>query len=213
MSDSTSLQQSWTPLQLSVDQSYLGCPEYLLDVLRSFSVYRDILTSPEPIDEIVSDSYIQQAGSVLESTKEFDCYAWASSLPQSYSQDTQKLYTLAQSYKIGSLIYGRRVFDALANKTTSRDDLVRELIGTIDALKADEALFKCMLWPMFVAGLEAQEKTQRDFVIGSLDKFWFETKCVNVVNAGNILRKFWKQNCQTSWIFNIGQLERDWLLI
>jgi len=201
------------PLQKSVDQSYLGCPEYLLDVLRSFSVYRDILASPEPIDQIVFHTYVQQVSSVLGSTQEFDCYAWASSLPQS-PQVTQKLYTLAQAYKIGSLIYGRRVMDALvANNATAQDGLVCELIGIIDALKTDEALFKCILWPMFVAGLEAQEQTQRDFVIGCLEKFWFETKCVNVVNAGNILKKFWQQDCQTPWIFNIGQLGRDWLLI
>ena len=202
------------PLQKSVDQSYLGCPEYLLAVLQSFSFFRDILANLEPIDGIILHSDIQQASNVLESTQNFDCDTWASSLPQSHPQDIHKLCTLAQAYKISSLIYGRCVLDALlANNATSQDDLVCELIGIIDALKPDEALFKCILWPMFVAGLEAQKQTQRDFIIDCLEKFWFETKCINVVNAGNILRKFWQQDCQASWIFNIGQLGRDWLLI
>ena len=128
------------------------------------------------------------------------------------------LYNLTQSYKIASLIYGNCVLGAYVGDTTSQSDLVDELIRIIDALKNDEALFKCILWPMFVAGLESQRQAQRDFVTGCLEKFWFETKCINVVNAGNILQRFWRQEDQqktslSHWIFNIGQLGSDWLLI
>lgn len=202
------------PIQKSVEQSYLGCPEYLLDVLRSFSFYRDILANPEPVDEFILYSYIQQISSVLDSTYNFNCYAWASSLPQHPSnQAISRLYTLAQAYKIGSLIYGRRVLDALSGNTTPQDNLVSELIYIINKLKDDQDLFKCVLWPIFVAGLEARYQTQRNSVITCLDKLWFETECLNVVNTGNILRNFWQQDCQASRIFNIGQLGRDWLLI
>ncbi|KAB8255659.1 fungal-specific transcription factor domain-containing protein [Aspergillus pseudonomiae] len=221
LSNTPSLQQSTTPLQMSLDQSYLGCPELLLDALRSFSICRDMLAGSDPLDRGSLESYIDNVSRVLDITQGFDCRAWVSDVPQlhTYStHDTDMLSTLAEAYKAGTLIYGIRVRDALTGDTTPVNDLVCALIALIEAMRCDEALFKCMLWPMFVAGLESRQQDQRDFVISCLEKFWFETKCINVVNAANILRRFWKmddtqQTLSSQWIFNIGQLGRDWLLI
>jgi hypothetical protein len=206
---------------MSVDKSYLGCPEYLLDALRFFSACRDLLASSEILDEGTLHSIIQELSAVLDATQSFDFYTWASSLPQPHppsTQDIQMLATLAQSYKVGTLIYGKRVLGALNGESTSQDDLVCELIDIIEALRRDEALFKCILWPMFVAGLESRQQPQREYVISCLEKFWLETKCINVVNAGNLLRNFWRQEDSetmllSQWIFNIGRLGGDWLLI
>ncbi|KAF7586990.1 hypothetical protein BBP40_007882 [Aspergillus hancockii] len=221
LSNSTSLRQSKTPLPMSVDKSYLGCPENLLEALQSFSACRDVVANAAPLDETTLYSLIQEINTVLDSTRSFDCNSWASKLPQPHSssaQDIRMLSTLAQSYKIGTMIYGKRVLSTLMGENISQDDLVYELIGMVEILKGDESLFKCILWPMFVAGLESRQQPQRDYVISCLEKFWFETKCINVVNAGNLLRKFWQQEdsektSSSHWIFNIGQLGGDWLLI
>lgn len=215
------LQQSRTPLLKRVDQLYLGCPEYLLDALQSFIACRNKLINLLPLDEIALRPYIERACAVLDSTQNFDCYNWALHLPQpdnSTAYNPHILYTLAQSYKLGTLIYGRRVHDALTGNTSSLDDLVCELVDTISSLRSDGTLFKCILWPMFIAGLESRQKSQRHFLIGCLEKFWLETKCLNVVNAGDILRKFWDQEDHGSvsspqWIFNTSQLGHEWLLI
>ncbi|KAB8276379.1 C6 transcription factor (Acr-2) [Aspergillus minisclerotigenes] len=221
LSNTPPLQEPTTPLQMSLDQSYLGCPEFLLDALRSFSICRDALAGSDPLDQGGLQSYIGNVSTVLDLTQSFDCRAWASDLAQLHTHsthDTTMLSTLAEAYKAGALLYGRRVLDALTGKTTPLSDLVCELITIIEAMRCDEGLFKCILWPMFVAGLESRQQDQRDFVIGCLKKFCFETKCINVVNAANILRRFWKmedtqQTLSSQWIFNIGQLGRDWLLI
>ncbi|KAE8358399.1 fungal-specific transcription factor domain-containing protein [Aspergillus caelatus] len=221
LSNTPSLHEPTTPLQMSLDKSYLGCPEFLLDALRSFSICRDMLAGSDPLEEGSLQSYIENVSIVLNLTQDFDCRAWASDLPQldtHSTHDTNMLSTLAEAYKAGALIYGRRVSDALVRETTPLNHLVGGLIAIIEAMRCDEALFKCILWPMFVAGLESQQQDQRDFIISCLEKFWFETKCINVVNAANILRRFWKmsdtqQTVSSQWIFNIGQLGRDWLLI
>ncbi|KAB8225518.1 C6 transcription factor (Acr-2) [Aspergillus novoparasiticus] len=220
LSSAPSLQQPTTPLHMRLDQSYLGCPEFLLDALRSFSICRDLLAGSHPRDEGLQ-SYIENVSTVLDLTQSFDCRAWALDLAKENihsTYDTNMLSNLAEAYKAGALIYGSRVLDALTGDTTLLDDLVCELITIIEAMRCDEALFKCILWPMFVAGLESRQQDQRDFMIGCLEKFWFETKCINVVNAACILRRFWKmedtqQTLSSQWIFNIGQLGRDWLLI
>ncbi|KAF7621448.1 C6 transcription factor (Acr-2) [Aspergillus flavus] len=216
----TPYQGPTTPLQMRLDQSYIGCPEFLLDALRSFSICRDMLAGSHPLDKGLQ-LYIENVSTVLDLTRSFDCRAWASDITQLHThstQDTTMLSMMAESYKAGALIYGRRVLDALTGNMTPLSDLVRELITIIEAMRCDEALFKCILWPMFVAGLESRQQDQRDFVIGCLEKFWFETKCINVVNAANILKRFWRmedtqQTLSSQWIFNIGQLGRDWLLI
>jgi hypothetical protein len=133
-------------------------------------------------------------------------------------QDIDKLCKLSQSYKIGALIYGRRVLDALMNDVTSQDGLICELLNVIGVLKDDKILLKCALWPIVIAGLECQSRAQEEFLTSCLENFWADTNCLNVVNASKILHEYWaredRQELSSShWIFNVGCLGRDWLLI
>lgn len=178
------------------------------------------MVSP-PVDQNSIDSQIKDTTSFLEIIRGFDCHVWASSLQQSRtssSQETTSLFKLSQAYKIGSLIYGQRVLDVLTGETTAQDQLVSALLGVIDSLKDDQFMFKCILWPIFVAGLESHGQAQRDFLVSSLEKFWVLTKCLNAVNAAKILQDYWQQKdasgeIDSQWIFNIGNLGRDWLWI
>lgn len=209
------------PLQDIVEQSFLGCPQYLLNAVQYFSLQRDAIADLEPLDDATVRHHIQDITVVLESIQNFDCYAWAASLPrrhQSSPRDIKNLCTLSHSYKLGALIYGRRVLDALTNEVSSQDALVYELTGVIGALRDDDALFKCILWPIFVAGLECRWQAQREFLTGCLERFWTITNCFNVINAAELLQEYWQQeDCQcpfsSRWIFNMGCLGRDWLLI
>ncbi|KAJ5767274.1 uncharacterized protein N7511_004890 [Penicillium nucicola] len=205
--------------QEAIEKSFLGCPEYLLKAIQFLSNERDTIAASK-LDQAAIQTHIQDTTAMLSLIQNFDCYAWVSSL-QTSSQSTpnkiSNLCTLSQAYKIGASIYGRRVLDALTDDVTLQDDLLSELLGLIDALKEDEALFKCILWAIFVAGLECRTQAQRDFLVECLEKFWVATSCLNVVNAANILRDYWQQEdkleVSSRWIFDIGRLGRDWLLI
>ncbi|KAK9372179.1 fungal-specific transcription factor domain-containing protein [Lipomyces chichibuensis] len=213
--------RSGMPLQEIVEESFLGCPEYLLNAIQYISLQRDVIAGLEPLDYAAINYHIQDITTVLESIQNFDCYIWASSLPQphqSLKRDINNLCILSQSYKTGALIYGRRVLDALTKDVTSQDGLVCELIGLIGTLKDDKSLLKCILWPIFVAGLECRCIAERDFLTGCLEKFWVDTNCLNVINAARILQTYWQQGDRqqpfsSQWIFSIGRLGRDWLLI
>lgn len=190
-----------------------------MTAIQFLSSERDTIAGSK-LDEAAIQTHIQDTTAMLSLIQNFDCYAWASSLQhsrQSSPKEISNLCSLSQAYKIGALIYGRRVLDALTEDVTLQDDLVSELLGLIDALKEDEALFKCILWAIFVAGLECRTHAQRDFLVGCLEKFWVATSCLNVVNAANILRDWWQQEdkleVSSRWIFDIGRLGRDWLLI
>lgn len=156
---------------------------------------------------------------MLESIRNFDCDLWALNLPppESPTRDLNKLCILSQSWKVSALIYGRRVLDILTNDVSLQDELVCELIGLIGALE-DNEVYKCILWPIFVAGLECRWQAQRHFLVDSLEKFWAATKCFNAINAAKILQTYWQQEglqepFSPQWMFNFGHLGRDWLLV
>jgi hypothetical protein len=121
-------------------------------------------------------------------------------------------------YKIGALIYGRRVLDALMNDVTSQEGLVSTLVSIIGELKEDKILLKCVLWPIFIAGLECQTQSRRGFVTSCLEKFGVDTNCLNAINAFKILPEYWSREdyqelSSSQWIVNVAHLGRDWLLI
>ncbi|OJJ36327.1 hypothetical protein ASPWEDRAFT_106714 [Aspergillus wentii DTO 134E9] len=213
--------QLWMMPQENVEQSFLGCPEYILNAIQYLSQQRDIILSLNPVDVAGIDYHIQNLTTVLESIQNFDCYAWASTLPQPQSssvRDTHHLGLLSQSYKTGALVYGRRVLDILTQDVISQDDLISELINLIGALKDDNALYKCVLWPIVMIGFECQWQSQRDFVTGCLERFWTDTSCLNAINAAKVLQTYWQQGdtqepFSSQWIFNIGCFGGDWLLI
>lgn len=182
---------------------------------------RDSISGPQPLDDAAVRSHTTETASLLALIHNFDSYTWASSLQHSRNSSPQEianLCTLSQAYKIGTLLYGQRILDALTGEVTLQDELLSELLGLIDSLKDDEDMFKCVLWSVFVAGLECRWQAQRDFLIGSLERFWEITRCLNAVNAAKILREYWEQmestpEAPSQWIFDIGRLGRDWLWI
>jgi hypothetical protein len=158
---------------------------------------------------------------MLELTEGFDSLEWASDLKRraaSPTTEVKSLCMLSQAYKVATLLYGRRVLSALSTQPTSNNaKLVSQLLSLIEALQNDAILFKCLLWPTFIAGLESWAKSQQAFVMESLRALWDSTSCLNVIGASKILRDHWKREdfpdalmCEIS---DVGGLGRGWLLI
>ncbi|KAJ5161714.1 hypothetical protein N7492_007106 [Penicillium capsulatum] len=221
LSQFSSLNQQELRVQETIEKAFLGCPEYMLTAIQCLSMQRDSISGVKPLDDTTIHSHMAETASLLTLIDNFDSYAWASSLQYSRDSSPQKianLCKLSQAYKIGTLLYGQRILDALTSEVTVQDDKLSELLGLIDSLKDDQDMFKCVLWPVFVAGLECRWQAQRDFLIGSLERFWEITRCLNAVNAAKTLRGYWEQvglpsEAPSQWIFDIGRLGRDWLWI
>ncbi|KAJ5131170.1 uncharacterized protein N7515_007209 [Penicillium bovifimosum] len=218
LSEFVATDQAETQTHEAIEKSFLGCPEFLLTAIQFLSNERDAIAAKLPDDTTVQ-AHIQDTTAMLELIQHFDCYAWASNLPSKRcpANAVDELCTLSQVFKLGALLYGRRVLDALTETVTEQDNLLSELLGLIDILKDHEALFKCVLWAIFVAGLECRSQAQKRFLVGSLEKFWIATSCLNVINAAKILHEYWDQRegmeISPRWIFDIGNLGRDCLLI
>ncbi|KAL4969826.1 Zn(II)2Cys6 transcription factor [Aspergillus stella-maris] len=199
-----------------VEESFLGCPEYILTSVQFFSLQRDMIAGGTPSEPL----HAEDITAVLHAVRDFDRYTWATSLPQeSGKRDIEELCKLARVYQLGALLYGQRVLDAFQGIRSDATTVLPELIAVINSLRRS-TLLKCILWPIFVAGLECQDQRQRDILIQALAQFWSDTYCSNVKNAAKILQEYWTKIDDTTsktvasdWIFDIGSSTNDWLLI
>ncbi|KAL6231627.1 hypothetical protein BDW75DRAFT_233440 [Aspergillus navahoensis] len=214
LSKSPSIDESSNLLDDVIEESFLGCPEFILTAVQFFSLQRDMIADENSPDRPRAEDVV----SVLDAVRDFDCRAWASALPQdSVTHDIDGLTRLARAYQLGGILYGRRILDAVEELRTFQDSVVSELVDIITSLQHGN-LLKCTLWPITVAGLECQAQLQRDLLIQALEQFWQDTKCCNVTNAANILQNYWRKidhdpNVANDWVFAIGRSSHDWLLI
>lgn len=209
----------------SIIRSFLGCPGFLLGAIRYFSNQRHAGTDTG--DETSIHEHVQDTLTMLELTRNFDCLKWASDFLQSTQStststvEIQKLSLLSQAYKTAAVLYGNRVICALKSptltKTFDNEALVSQLLDVIESLKGDEALFKCLLWPVFIAGLECQSDNEQNLVIGSLKLLWDVTCCLNIISASRILHEYWKRKHSAGNLVpqesDLYVIEEGWLLI
>lgn len=202
-------------------ESFLGCPEYLLNAVRYFSLQRDSLAGARSTMHPSRLEQLLGLTTMLESVESFDGQLWARGLRRKSSStcDALGLYSLFRSYQLAALLFGRRVHDALKNESTPQDDLVLDLLSVIASIMKDHPyLLKCTLWPIFIAGLECRDPSARKFITSALGQFYGDTRCINVANAAQILRDYWVERDQpgaacAEWIFDVSRLRDDWLLV
>lgn len=216
------VEESWN--QESIVRSFLGCPSFLLRAIRYFSNQKHAIENLSRHDDATLQRYVQDTQAMLGLTAEFDCLEWASASVQSSSFPTvatQKLSLLAEAYRTAAMLYGNRVLDAFKAPTmavvSDNEALVSHLLDVIDSLKSDVALFKCLLWPTFIAGLECRAEYEQGLVVKSLKMLWDLTCCLNVIGASNILRGYWERehakNHSAPEQSQLYMIEQGWLLI
>ena len=205
----------------SMADSFLGCPGLLLRAIRFISAERDIIAVglPHVKDQArsVHEARIVAMLDLVEgfdfSTSPFAQQDNVSSIQQ--GQIVQRRRVLSEVYKIGTLVYGKRVLATLLRAEITLDEDVSNLLELLDSLRGDQELLKCVLWPLFVAGIECRSTEQRQYFIQHLEEFWMTTKCLNAVNAAKILQEYWQRGNTgtTSWPFDSGRFGRLWLLM
>ncbi|KAM3448782.1 hypothetical protein MY3296_007507 [Beauveria thailandica] len=193
-SDSISLSECYIVNQSilhkeSIVRSFLGCPEYLLRAIWFLSNQRVVLMESRRHDDADMSGHVQDTIAMLELAD-------------------------AQAYKCATLLYGRQ---ALGAETWDDEHLLSQLLELAEFLQHDATLFKCLLWPIFIAGLASKAHRQQDAVTESLRRLWDLTNCLNVIGASKILRNFWGKNKQAGdqmrAMPKLEGLAHGWLLI
>lgn len=200
-----------------MDYSFLACPDTILRTIRSLSRERDDIARSGMRNDTSLQNHTQTISALVKTIERFDCALWASESqkPTRSRQDIHFLAVVAHVYKIAALLYAKRILSALQKQSKAQDDLLLEILGLLNGLKDRPELLKCVLWPIFVAGLECQSLEQKNFFLARLEDFWMTTNCLNVINAANILQEYWKRDNQENmcWAFDVGRFGQAWLLI
>ncbi|KAJ5199824.1 hypothetical protein N7472_005028 [Penicillium cf. griseofulvum] len=210
--------------QTSIIRSFLGCPEFILGAISYLSNQRHAAQSLDIKDDVLVHEHIQDILTMLKLIADFDCFQWASDSMQSKNPsmlEIQRLSLLSQAYRDAALLYGDRVLHAFKTSTggiaTDNDKLVSQLLNVIESLVCDAALFKCLLWPTFIAGLACQTHVEKTMVLNDLKRLWSLTCCLNVINASKILKEFWERKPIAGNLVveesELHVLEQGWLLI
>ncbi|CAI6094231.1 unnamed protein product [Clonostachys chloroleuca] len=207
----------------SINDSFLGCPAFLLRAIRFISTERDLLMAKlQDIGLGAKETDKRSLEEMLSLVETFDCDRSPFDIPKEFSSspqnqdETHHRSVLSKAYRIGILIYGKRVLEPLTEgRTSGVAELVSELLNLLDTLRGDQNLLRCVLWPLFVAGLECQSPQQRKYFLMHLEKFWMATKCLNVIHAARILEDYWKEGggSSISWPFDSGRFGRVWLFM
>ena len=206
----------------SMRDSFLGCPELLLRAIRFISTERDTVAAmlQNKHSEYRRDHEVHLAA-MLDLVEKFEFHESPFNLHYGESsflrnqQETQRRHVLSEVYKLGTLIYGKRVLSALTEPGISFNNDVSRLLELLDMLREDRESLKCVLWPVFVTGLECTSPRQRQHFVTHLEEFWMTTKCLNAVNAAKILQDHWKRDGQEAvpWPFDSGRFGRLWLFM
>lgn len=168
----------------------------------------------------LDNSAVRDTIVMLELTEEFDSNEWASNFQQpkaSATKETGQLCMLSQAYKNAALLYGRQVLGTPWTETTRNKELVSQLLSLVESLKHNATLFKCLLWPTFMAGLGSQAQSQKNSVVKLLEWLWNSTNCLNVISASKLLQDYWKGREQAGTrvpgTSDKDELAYGWLLI
>ena len=209
--------------QESIIRSFLGCPGFLLRAIHFFSVQRHLVGSLQLHDDLTIYEHIRNTSTMLELTAKFNCHRRAlESVQLRVPSEVQieELTLLLQAFKIATMLYGNRILHAFKTHlgiiTPDNHELVLQLLSTIDSLKSNATFFKCLLWPIFIVGLESQVASEHELVVEFLKRIWNLTCCVNVINASKILRDSWKHVHLGSSLAPgtaIPVIETGWLLV
>ncbi|KAH7134891.1 fungal-specific transcription factor domain-containing protein [Dendryphion nanum] len=184
-------------LQYAETNNYLSCPAPLLRImLQSFELpdTRGLASSP------LHDQIQEKVRQLLEAAISFDPVQWSCNfMPASPFEDLDKRVRIASAHRSAVCIYIARVLpctnplldpdsgSALVSLTALADDIVHH----VSHLNPGDTLFKSISWPLFLAGAESEDPTQRTWILDMLDAFYRVMYWGYVPTVKKVLETIW----------------------
>ncbi|KAJ5846281.1 hypothetical protein N7534_009950 [Penicillium rubens] len=221
------------------ENSWVGCPAYLLEVIFFLHAlwYPDsevaaITPQPTALPNAIQHSQpltLDSFASLLQGIRDFDPIAW--------SQEMQNVFFIPNlTYPASSHAPEKASRPPWADVGLPPDHklIATNLITQICLIPDSDPHFKCLIWPTFIAGAECRP-SQRGLILEKLGSLFEALTSVNVRNAAWVLRLMWqkqdlkRQECQNlsgeqgydnndydiefDWIEELDNTRLDWLFI
>jgi hypothetical protein len=204
-------------LQYAETNNYLSCPAPLLRVmLKSFDLSEELTSEVQ-----------RQLKDLVAAALSFDPCQWSHELhPASPTEDLEKRVRIASAHRAAVCIYLARFIpcthplldnssgSALVNLTGLSD----EIIHHISFLTPDDALFKSISWPLFMAGAEAEGHAQRAWIMNILDEFYSIMYWGYIPTVKRVLDCVWTckdrspEGSPSCWVTEVKEMGTDILI-
>ncbi|PGH26823.1 hypothetical protein AJ80_01402 [Polytolypa hystricis UAMH7299] len=238
-----STQLETTPPQLSASESdlFLGCPAYLLHLILFISSLRhanassqtraaqaDVSTILSHIDAFDPEQWTLKLQSQVSEISDDSFFPDDSSSPSRiYSlfrpsnrnerPSFRDPYHLASAHKVAITIYATRVLLRPSVEEYSFADQVTQLITHISQIPRSSEIFKSILWPTFIAGIECRCPEQRAWIRDTVETLWLGCLTANIKAAVRVLDAIWDRendgNVQGDWIEFLDRSNVSWLFV
>ncbi|CAP67478.1 uncharacterized protein PODANS_6_11340 [Podospora anserina S mat+] len=173
--------------------SYHCCPPVMLEtILATSRLFHDHLSAPE--------EKVKRALELLGRAKKFDVVDWVYAIQGlSLEQDDLSVrVSLARAHRAAACLYILLcVPDALKPLgLVSLEPLVLELRGYIAEVPLDHVLLKGIVWPVFLAGAQTTEASQRVWYVERLESVWAKNPWIcpwgYIRTAIEMMREIWE---------------------
>lgn len=213
-------------LRYAETNNYLSCPGPLLRVMIESFALPD--THGSPSTEARTQDYVQeQVGQLLQRALAFDPVAWSRDFePASPYENIEQRICIASAHRSAVCIYLARVLPltnplldaASGTALVSLTALANDVVYHISHLKPEDALFKSICWPLFLAGAESEDQSQREWIMNTLDELYSLLYWGYLHTSKRVLEAIWQYrdkagpgtaNC---WVEKVKDLGVDILI-
>lgn len=206
-------------LQHAETNNYLCCPAPLLRImLQSFTLSNlsDNLEDPD-------HQSLNSVKALLELALAFDPVEWLRNFrPASPKDDLSKRLHVAAAHRCAVCIYLARfvpytspLLDPHSGVAfISLTGLATEIVHHLSHLTPEDTLFKSISWPLFLAGAEADDQVERDWIMSTLDSFYSVLRWGYIRNAKQVLEAIWgyKAAGAACWVTEVRRMGTEMLI-
>jgi hypothetical protein len=166
-------------------------------MLQSFKLEDTRTSSSDQLSAGIQDG----VSLLLKAALKFDPIAWSLDFePASLSENLEHRMRIAAAHRAAVCIYLARVLpctNPLLDPSSpfalvSLTGLADEIIHHISYLKPGDTLFKSISWPLFLAGAELEDPTQRAWIMNTLDDFYSLLYWGYIRTVKSVLQTIWR---------------------
>jgi hypothetical protein len=187
-------------------------------MLRSFTL-PDLSKDCEELNH----ENVDRVKELLELALAFDPVEWTRNFkPASPNDDLSKRLYIATAHRSAVCIYLARfvpytspLLDPNSGSAfISLTGLATEVVYQLSHLTPQDTLFKSISWPLFLAGAEADDQAERDWIMSTLDGLYNVLRWGYLRNAKRVLEAIWtyKADGALCWVTEVRRMGTEMLI-
>lgn len=181
------------------------------------------LTGPAVFCDNMSTEQQARVKELIEQALAFDPTVWLFTFrPASALDDLDKRLHMAAAHRSAVCIYLARyipythpLLDPLGGQAVvSLTGLAKDIVFHVSKITPNDALFKSINWPLFLAGAESEDPSERAWIMETLDTLYDAMRWGYIQTNKRILRSIWefKARGSTCWVTDIMKMGTEMLI-